>query len=146
MFGTLANAVSHCFFFTVEPLLPYKLSNEFGFNERDVGVFLTRFTVAGVVPNFLVLLVPESRVNKIFFIVAGGFFAAFGAFATGPSGLFSLPNKLGVVEATCSKYDREAKNLMIAINVFNFKKHEARKPCDDKKMPSSTDKKFFVLK
>lgn len=46
----------------------------------------------------LALFVPE-RVNKVFLIVVGCFTLMVGAFLTGPSRLFGLPNKIGIITA-----------------------------------------------
>ena len=48
--------------------------------------------------TFLILFIPE-KVNKLLLIVAGGFALTVGAFLTGPSKLFKLPNKLGLIRA-----------------------------------------------
>ena len=92
MFGTLAYVVSETFFLAIDPILPYKLTIEFGFNEHDIGVFFFRFTAAAVVFTFVFLLIPDTKVNKLFFVVSGGFLAAIGAFMTGPSLLFGFAN------------------------------------------------------
>ena len=49
--------------------------------------------------TFVLLFVSEHRVNKILFLVIGGFLEALGAFLTGPSRLFELPNVLPLIRA-----------------------------------------------
>ena len=51
-----------------------------------------------VVASTFALFVPE-RVNKVCLIVIGCFTLMVGAFLTGPSRLFSLPNKIGLITA-----------------------------------------------
>ena len=46
--------------------------------------------------SLILLLIPE-RFNKVFFITVGCFVLSAGAFLTGPSRLFHLPNKVGVI-------------------------------------------------
>ena len=84
----MAYAVSESFFLVIDPLLPYKLASEFAFKEADIGVFFFRFTASAVVFTFLFFFIPDHKVNKVLFVVAGGYLAAVGAFMTGPSRLF----------------------------------------------------------
>ena len=97
MFGSLAYAVSETFFLVIDPLLPYKLANDFHFNEAQIGVFFFRFTASAVIFTFVFLLIPDSKVNKV--LLGGGFLASVGAFMTGPSRLFGFPNKLDLIKA-----------------------------------------------
>ena len=83
----------------IDPLLPYKLAEDFGFTEPEIGVFFFRFTSSAVIFTFLFLLIPDTKVNKLYFVVGGGFFAAAGAFMTGPSRLFGLLNELNLIKA-----------------------------------------------
>ena len=51
-----------------------------------------------VVFTFIFLLIPNTKVNKVFFLVGGGFVVAAGAFITGPSLLFNFPDSLGLID------------------------------------------------
>ena len=75
----------------MDPLLPFKLSSDFGFKEHEIGVFFFHFTAVVVLSNLLFVLIPD-RFNKVIFLVFGGFVLAIGAFLTGPSRLFGLQN------------------------------------------------------
>ena len=60
-------------------------------------MFFFRFTAVVAIFSFLLLLVPGSKVNKVLFIIAGGFCAAVGAFMSGPSQLLGLPNSIDLI-------------------------------------------------
>ena len=92
MFGILAFVASDTFFMVVDPILPYKLSHEFGYQQHEIGIFFFHFTAAAVVITFLALLIPDSLLNKVFFIAIGCLLSGVGAFLTGPSSLLGLPN------------------------------------------------------
>ena len=94
----MAGIVSEAFFMSVDPILPYKLSNQFGYWEKGIGIFFFQFTGVVVLASFLILLIPD-RVNKMFLIVVGSFISVAGAFLTGPSELFGLPDTVGLIRA-----------------------------------------------
>lgn len=83
---------------SVDPILPYKLSSQFGYNEHAIGVFFFNFTGVVVLASLLILFIPE-RVNKVFLIAVGCFTLAIGAFLTGPSSLLDLPDSIGLITA-----------------------------------------------
>ena len=98
MFGAMAFIVSEAFFMSIDPILPYKLSSAYGFKQFGIGIFFFYFTGVVVLVSFIILFIPE-RVNKYCFIMVGCFLAAVGAFLTGPSGLFGLPDILSLIKA-----------------------------------------------
>ena len=92
----MASVVGESFFLSVDPLLPYKLSEEFGYSEAGIGVFFFQFTAVVFIFTLVLLLVPKT-VNRIIFILTGVFAAAVGAFLTGPSLILGLPNRLTLI-------------------------------------------------
>lgn len=61
-------------------------------------MFFFHFTAVVVAGTFLLLLIPN-KVSKLLFIAIGCFVLAVGAFLTGPSKLFELPDEIGFITA-----------------------------------------------
>ena len=51
-----------------------------------------------VIASFLILIIPD-RVNKVILVTIGSFITVVGAFLTGPSKLFGLPDKISLIRA-----------------------------------------------
>ena len=83
---------------SVDPLLPYKLADEFGYREHEIGVFFFHFSAAVVIVTLLALFIPRN-INQASVIVVGYIASTIGALLTGPSCLIGLPNSLGLVTA-----------------------------------------------
>ena len=98
LFGVLGFVVSSSFFITVDPILPYKLSSEFGYNQQQIGIFFFHYTSVVVVLSFFLLLIPDSR-YKVLLVAFGCFISAVGAFLTGPSKLLGFPNSIKLTTA-----------------------------------------------
>ena len=91
----------------------------FGFEEHDIGIFFFYFPAVVVVCVFFFVLIPD-KINKTSFIVVGGFVLAAGAFLTGPSRVFGLPNSLelmrsGLVVAGIGKALLKSYNLVYIV-------------------------------
>lgn len=104
----------------------------FGFEEHDIGIFFFYFPAVVVVCVFFFVLIPD-KINKTSFIVVGGFVLAAGAFLTGPSRVFGLPNSLelmrsGLVVAGIGKALLKSYNLVYIVksgqDAFPEKKEE----------------------
>ena len=89
---------SEAFFMSVDPILPYSLSLYFGYNEHDIGVFFFNLTGVTVLASVFILFIPQSA-NRLLLVVIGCFLSLVGAFLTGPSKLFGLPNEIGLITA-----------------------------------------------
>lgn len=94
----MAQLLSEGFYISVDPILPFKLSRQFGLGEREIGLFFFHFTVVVVVMTVFLVFVPH-RVNKLLFILPGYFILTAGAFMTGPSKLLGLPNTLDLMKS-----------------------------------------------
>ena len=80
----------------IDPILPYKLIDEFGFKEHRIGIFFFHFTAVVVIVSLFFLLIPD-KLNKVLLVIVGCFVSTVGAFLTGPSLLFGLPDKLRLI-------------------------------------------------
>ena len=65
MYGMLAFVISESFFMSVDPILPYKLSQEFGYKQHQIGIFFFHFTVAVVAFTFLLFLIESTRSTSL---------------------------------------------------------------------------------
>ncbi len=81
----------------VDPILPYKLHDSFGYDEREVGFFFVYFTLSSLLVLFCMLFVP-GKWDKSYFMVSGSLGLIFGYFLIGPSNLSHLPNSEGLME------------------------------------------------
>ena len=88
--------LAESFYLSIDPILPFKLSNDFGFNHHQVGMFFFHFTVVVIVVIVPMLFIPHST-NKVLFILIGNFLLSVGSILTGPSKLFRLPNKVSTM-------------------------------------------------
>lgn len=93
--------LSESFYLSIDPILPFKLSNVFGFQQHEVGLFFFHFTVIVVLVTVPMLFFPHST-NKVLFILIGDFLLSIGSFLTGPSRLFRLPNELSIMRGGMS--------------------------------------------
>ena len=78
---------------SIDPILPFKLSLQFGFDEHRVGLFFFNFTVLVAIVTLALLFVP-TKVRKTLFILVGSFIIVVGSLLVGPSKLLGLPNSL----------------------------------------------------
>ena len=78
---------------SIDPILPFKLSLQFGFHEHRVGLFFFNFTVLVALVTLSLLFVP-TKVRKTLFILVGNFIIVIGSLLAGPSKLLGLPNTL----------------------------------------------------
>ena len=79
----------------IDPTLPFKLINRYGFSQRDIGLFILFFTAACAIVNTSLLFVPE-RTSKLPFLIVGSFIVGVAPFLIGPSRLFRIPDTLEV--------------------------------------------------
>ena len=93
--------LAESFYLSIDPILPFKLSNAFGFNHHQVGMFFFQFTVVVIVVTVPMLFIPHST-SKVLFILIGDFLLSLGSFLTGPSRLFWLPNELSIMRGGMS--------------------------------------------
>ena len=89
--------LSEGFYISVDPILPFKLSRQFGLDEHGIGLFFFHFTLVVVVVSVALLWVPH-KTNKLLFILPSYFVLTAGAFMTGPSKLLGLPNNLDLMK------------------------------------------------
>ena len=83
---------------TIDPTLPFKLIDRYGFTQHDIGLFILFFTATCALLTIGLLFVPE-RTPKLPLIVTGSFFLAVSPFLIGPSRLFGIPDTLSVQQA-----------------------------------------------
>ena len=86
------------FYQAADPILPFKLSRAFGMDEHGIAVFFLHFTGVVVLVG-VASLFASHKTNKIYLILTGYFILTIGAFLTGPSKLFRLPNSLSLMRA-----------------------------------------------
>ena len=82
----------------IDPILPFKLSLQFGFDEHKTGIFFFNFTILVALVTFTLLFIPN-KWNKTLFIISGSFIIVLGSILTGPSTLFRLPNSLKIMRS-----------------------------------------------
>ena len=80
----------------IDPILPFKLSRQFGMEEHGIAVFFLHFSAVVVLVGAASLLVPH-KTDKMYLIIPGYFILTVGAFLTGPSRLFDLSNNLSIM-------------------------------------------------
>ena len=85
-------------YMAIDPTLPFKLINHYGFSQRDIGLFILFFTAACAIVNSGLLFVPE-RTPKLPFLIAGSVILGVAPFLIGPSRLFQIPDTLEVQKA-----------------------------------------------
>ena len=95
-FGFLAFVLGESFYMSIDPILSYELSEQFGFDEHRTGLFFFNFTVIVAVVTLALLFVPN-KTTKVLFILVGSFTITVGALLTGPSSLFGIPNHLKIM-------------------------------------------------
>ena len=93
LFGLLVFICAESFYMSIDPILPFKLSLQFGFHEHRVGLFFFNFTVLVALVTLSLLFVP-TKVRKTLFILVGNFIIVIGSLLAGPSKLLGLPNTL----------------------------------------------------
>lgn len=96
--GLVSFMASQSFFQSIDPILPFKLTRQFSFDQDEIGLFFFKFSVVGLVVKLLALCVPHNA-NKLGFLLGGSLLLPVGTFLTGPSQLLDLPNSLGLMSA-----------------------------------------------
>lgn len=69
----------------------------FGFDHAEVGSFILQYVTVIAIGMTAMLFVSE-RINKVPIMVIGNIIFAVGAFLTGPSHIYGLPNSLNIMK------------------------------------------------